>query len=90
MNNRIDGRGRLNEMKIVEIKAARLLQIEALLLDHPEGLNTGAQRMFKPKASISGRLGNSSGEWIRYPFGALTTDLRVTLAPSAVLRKCPE
>jgi hypothetical protein len=28
-------------------------------------------RMFKPKTTISGRLGNSSGEWIR------TTDLRV-------------
>jgi hypothetical protein len=27
--------------------------------------------MFKPKTTISGRLGNSSGEWIR------TTDLRV-------------
>lgn len=27
--------------------------------------------MFKPKTPISGRLGNSSGEWIR------TTDLRV-------------
>jgi len=33
--------------------------------------------MFKPKTTISGRLENSSGEWIRYPFGALTTDLRV-------------
>ena len=27
--------------------------------------------MFKPKTTISGRFGNSSGEWIR------TTDLRV-------------
>ena len=33
--------------------------------------------MLKPKTTISGRFGNSSGEWIRYPCGALTTDLRV-------------
>jgi hypothetical protein len=33
--------------------------------------------MLKPKTTISGRLGNSSGEWIRCPYGVLTTDLRV-------------
>ncbi|MHC1739900.1 MAG: hypothetical protein AB9897_02175 [Anaerolineaceae bacterium] len=36
--------------------------------------------MFKPKTTISGRLENSSGEWIR------TTDLRVmSNAPESVL-----
>jgi hypothetical protein len=37
------------------------------------------QRMFKPKTTISGRLENSSGEWIR------TTDIRVmSNAPESV------
>ena len=40
----------------------------------------GAKRMFKPKTTISGRFGNSSGEWIR------TTDLRVmSKNPKSVL-----
>ena len=41
--------------------------------------------MVKPKTTISGRLENSSGERIRYPFGAPITDLRVmSNAPESV------
>ena len=40
--------------------------------------------MFKPKTPISGRLENSSGEWIR------TTDLRVMSGFPATRTICPQ